>query len=70
MTPKEKAIELYYKFTCCAPLHSDNKECALIAVDEIINCDSFFKTLQDSKYFIDYWCKVQEEIKIINNGRL
>ncbi len=39
------------------------KNSALIAVYEIINCDTFFKTLQDSKDFTDYWYKVQQEIQ-------
>ena len=60
MTPKEKAKELYYKFTCAAPLHSDNKECALIAVDEILNFRTFLKSmpLED----IIYWQEVRNEI--------
>jgi len=37
MTQKEKAEEIYYKFTSYAPLHKDNKQCALIAVDLIIS---------------------------------
>lgn len=38
------------------------KESALIAVNEIINCDSFFKTLEDTKEFTKYWYEVQQEI--------
>jgi len=38
------------------------KHCALVCVDEIINCDSYFKTLQDSKEFTKYWYEVQTEI--------
>jgi hypothetical protein len=33
-----------------------------MAVDEIINCDTYFKTLTDSKDFTEYWYDVQEEI--------
>jgi hypothetical protein len=63
MTPKEKAIELYYIFTMYAPLHSDNKQCALIAVDEIIEevreyCDDNFH--QDR---LVYWQEVKIEIE-------
>ena len=39
------------------------KQCALIAVDMIINCDSFFKTLEDTKAFTKYWKEVQQEIE-------
>ena len=53
MTPKEKAKELTDKL---------GKEHALITVDEIINCDSYFKTLEDSKVFVNYWNEVQQEI--------
>lgn len=77
MTAKEKADELIDKFSEYS--HTDfnysrggyqfdsqiqnAKQCALIAVDEIINCDRFFKTLEDTKLFTDYWYKVQQEIE-------
>ena len=56
MTPKEKAKELYYKFTYVAPLHSDNKECALIAIDLILE----FEYGKDRK---KYWQEVKQEIE-------
>jgi len=59
MTPKEKAEELVDNFENALTI----KDCALISVDEIINCDYFFKTLEDTKLFIDYWYKVQQEIE-------
>ena len=66
MTPKEKAKELVdkYEFVYIQNYTSmfEVKECALIAVDEIINCDSFFKTLEDTKAFTKYWYEVQQEI--------
>ena len=74
MTPKEKVIELVEKFECYVDYQGDDcfnerekmlinaKRCALIAVDEIINCDSFFKTLEDTKEFTKYWYEVQQEI--------
>ena len=37
MTRKEEAQEIYYRFTVLAPLHEDNKKCALIAVDMLIS---------------------------------
>jgi hypothetical protein len=58
MTPKEKAEEIYYKFTTYAPLHSNNKRCALIAVDEIL------KSGKDVDEFADnYWLQVKTEIE-------
>ncbi len=38
------------------------KQCALVAVNEIINCDCFFKTLEDTKAFTNYWHEVQNEL--------
>jgi len=55
MTPKSKAKELYYKFTNYAPLHSDNKQCALIAVNEILNLLPLANR--------DYWQEVKQEIE-------
>ncbi len=37
MTPKEKADDIYYRFTYYAPLHKNNKMCAWILVNEIMN---------------------------------
>jgi hypothetical protein len=55
MTPKEKAEEIYYKFTTYAPLHSNNKHCALIAVDEILE-----ECVLERDW---YWEKVKQEIE-------
>lgn len=75
MKPKEKAEELYYKFTCFAPLHSDNKECALIAIDELIEATKKYVALREkveySKTGYDnvvhtqydkFWLEVKKEI--------
>jgi hypothetical protein len=68
MTPKEKAVEFYYRFTSYAPLHSDNKQCALIAVDELINCtpsvDMYppnFQTIHPRVR--EFWKQVKQEIE-------
>jgi hypothetical protein len=62
--PKEKAKELVDRFHSINNLNNyEVKQCALIAVNEIINCDSFFKTLEDSKAFVNYWNEVQQEIQ-------
>lgn len=70
MTPKEKAKELVDKFARIDGYQDSidlskcdyEKQCALIAVDEIVNCDSFFKTLEETKEFTEYWYNVQKEI--------
>jgi hypothetical protein len=75
MTPAEKAKQLVHKFYFSLPNNGgftgpcnindrwdEGKKCAAIAVDEIINCDTYFKTLIDSKDFTEYWYNVQEEI--------
>lgn len=69
MTAKEKAYELILKIETelidNRVYRGTIKKLALIAVDEIINCDYFFKTLEDTKSFTDYWYKVQQEIEKI-----
>lgn len=75
MTPKEKAIELYQKyellgrdFTRGVSIKEYSKQCALIAVDEIINTlnmdirdiDVRGNILLD---LIDYWREVKQEIE-------
>ena len=63
MTPKEKAKELYDKFYMAIPSDemglSDEaaKQCALIAVDEVMQ-----KTLWD-KAEQTYWKEVKQEIE-------
>jgi len=71
MTPKEKAKELYFKFYSKIPSIQDegqmqdeaSKQCALIAVDEII--DEVKKILDDENYssVLIYWLKVKQEIE-------
>jgi len=73
MTPKEKAKQLIDKYLCvqdyykrdsgCSITQYEAKQCALIAVDEIVNCDNYFNTLADAKEFINYWYEVQQEIE-------
>ena len=67
MTPKEKAEELVNKFFIQEMKYYNNlytaKECALLAVNEIINCDYFFKSFEDTKQFTKYWYEVQKEIE-------
>ena len=74
MTPKEKAEDLFgtYRYALSlpnAPLgqHKDNiaKQCALIAIDEIIKSnphDDLFK-LSDIPTSMNYWEQIKQEIK-------
>ena len=62
MSPKEKAIELIEKFRIHQPvweLKEDAKQCALIAVDEILNAIKPFGLLLGK----DYWEEVKQEIE-------
>jgi hypothetical protein len=65
MTPKEKALNLFYKYNSQTSneFKSDSftaaktaKECALICVDEILNTDIFSTTE-------DFYKKVKKEIE-------
>jgi len=64
MTPKEKAKELVSKFTFLTYPESDAKfynpkQCALIAIQEIIN----FGNKAGIREPMMYWNKVEQEIK-------
>ena len=74
MTPKEKAEELIRKYYRWG-LHKDgqslswleSKQCAIIAVDEIINTgllldSSIYVTVKTS---LNYWQQVKQEIKTL-----
>ena len=62
MTPKEKAEELLNKFSMPIDGHKNiyYKQCALIAIDEIMKVVSFYNDTQAEYY---YWEEVQEEIE-------
>lgn len=42
---------------------SQAKQCALIAVDEIINSDWVIQTIQDFNAWKNYWQEVKQEIE-------
>ena len=74
MTPKEKAVELVDKFRQqtdgIAGYNYDdvNKQCALIAVDEIFEFmkmdDEYTKTVSNANSkWVDYWQEVKHEIE-------
>ena len=66
MTPKEKADELYCKydslFKAHFKKHQDLKQCALIAVDEIINSIVIIDLTAAENQFT-YWEEVKNEIE-------
>ena len=73
MTPKEKAYELYDKFYMAIPsdemglCDEASRQCALIAVEEILNAITFNMYDEDAYNKEDkYWQEVKEEI---NNSR-
>lgn len=58
MTPKKKALEIFNKMCNSVDelLPLDVRDCALIAVDEIIdNCENIFD--------VEYWQEVKFEMK-------
>ena len=63
MKPKEKAKELVDKYSFVEIQHYTSmfevKQCALIAVDEILNNDGF---TQFDIYLTEYWQEVKQEI--------
>ena len=76
MTPKEKAEELinvYYPIVNGGEQYNwvfkKSKECALIAVDEIINSNPYKVSLEGKfltehiKYDINFWQEVKQEIE-------
>ena len=67
MTPKEKAKEIIDKFTSVNGNSFFAKECAIVAVDEMIkefkNSDSLYAT----KFLADYWQSVKTELEILKN---
>jgi len=61
MTPKERAEELVGKFYFLVQTKEEQKQCALIAVDEILNALSYkvSSNFEELKYFEE----VKQEIK-------
>jgi hypothetical protein len=72
MTPKEKAKELVKKYSCYfhgidenlfkeVVIHDDAKQCALIAVDEMLDELSNEDLYKKSNYI--FWQEVKQEIE-------
>jgi hypothetical protein len=62
MTPKEKAQELIDKYDSILTYKS--KQCALVAVDEILNTIDWHEFETPNKE-LDYWIEVKREIQIL-----
>jgi hypothetical protein len=64
MTPKEKAQELVDKMYHYQWREKERaKQCALIAVDEVMNADWYIPTFEDNKKWTSYWKEVEQEIE-------
>jgi hypothetical protein len=67
MTPKEKAQELFEKMYTCYQGHLDAytaKQCALIAVNEIINSNPHSNPMNTYGFStMAYWQEVKHEIE-------
>jgi predicted DNA-binding protein YlxM (UPF0122 family) len=64
MTPKEKAEQLINKFFFDTTLNEleEAKDCALIAVDEIMKeCEKFFEAISENRKL--FWQEVKQEIE-------
>lgn len=64
MTAKEKAKELVQKMRVHSPvweIEGDAKQCALIAVDEILEMDLPIIE-EEADTFYDYWERVRDEL--------
>ena len=63
MAPKEKAKELFTKFSGNTIHYDSAKQCALIAVDEILESDWFIPTKEDKINWNNYWKEVKQDIE-------
>ena len=62
MTPQEKAQELAMKFDKLG--ETDNaKQCALIAVDEILSINYPFSSVENFYCHVNYWNEVKQELE-------
>ena len=62
MTPKEKAEELVSKYYFLVDVLFEQKQCALIAVDEILE-EALGLDDNDYQSKYDYWLEVKQEIE-------
>ena len=69
MTPKEKAIEIFEQYFCELGYHFHGvgdevaKQCALIAVDEMLSNDGWSGSMEEWHRFKIYFEEVKQEIE-------
>jgi hypothetical protein len=64
MTPKEKAKELFDKYFEVTNNYYQAKECALIAVDEILDLKHIVTLRRNMHEMeLEYWMEVKQEIE-------
>jgi hypothetical protein len=66
MTPREKAVELVHKFGMENQYYERAKQCALIAVEEIINVaqpQCHIQSAHNLEETLEYWEQVKQEIQ-------
>ena len=63
MTPREKAVELIYKFGMENQYYERTKQCALIAVDELIQDNAISEILVNGGLQKVFWEEVKQEIE-------
>lgn len=61
MTPKEKAIELVYRYYLPHPFQKLSKQFALTNVNELIKECTVYRPSPESRF--DYWQEVKKEIE-------
>jgi hypothetical protein len=63
MTPKQKSAELMLKYRSLIPMNTVSfaKQCALIAVDEVLN--STYTLVKRNDLFVEYWQEVKQEVE-------
>ena len=70
ITPKEKALELFLKFRQIPPSSpytgvddDEAKQCAIVAVDEILDIDCCDMSEEHFNNHIEYWQEVKSELE-------
>ncbi len=65
MTPKEKTVDIFYKYFQATKNHNIAKQCALIAVDEIIEANPIKFDENDNCIASYWWVEVKKEIEAL-----
>jgi len=66
MITKGKALELFDKYFEVTNNYYEAKQCALIAVDEILGLSKIVSLRRDEVYMeLEYWLEVKQEIELL-----